>query len=89
MGKGGEDDVDEIGTTVRKARQNLANRPDLVPEDVMEELTSLQDKAPAFPNVEAQDIMETQWGEKIDDVFETFTKEPVAARPSDKCTAGR
>ena len=68
-----------LGPLFVKLGQNLANRPDLVPEDVMEELTSLQDKVPAFPNVEAQDIMETQWGEKIDDVFETFTKEPVAA----------
>ena len=53
-----------LGPLFVKLGQNLANRPDLVPEDVMEELTSLQDKVPAFPNVEAQDIMETQWGRK-------------------------
>ena len=68
-----------LGPLFVKLGQNLANRPDLVPEDVMEELTTLQDKVPAFPTSEAREIMESQWGEKIDDVFETFTKEPVAA----------
>lgn len=68
-----------LGPLFVKLGQNLANRPDLVPEDVMDELTTLQDKVPAFPTEQARAIMEQQWGEKIDDVFETFTKEPVAA----------
>ena len=38
----------ELGPLFVKLGQNLANRPDLVNEELMEELTKLQDRVPPF-----------------------------------------
>jgi predicted unusual protein kinase regulating ubiquinone biosynthesis (AarF/ABC1/UbiB family) len=39
-----------LGPSFIKAGQVLANRPDIVREDYMNELCTLQDDVPAFPN---------------------------------------
>jgi predicted unusual protein kinase regulating ubiquinone biosynthesis (AarF/ABC1/UbiB family) len=40
----------DLGPSFIKAGQVLANRPDIVREDYMNELCTLQDDVPAFPN---------------------------------------
>ena len=49
-----------LGPLFVKLGQNLANRPDLVDEELMEELTKLQDRVPAFPNDQAMKIIEVR-----------------------------
>ena len=68
-----------LGPLFVKLGQNLANRPDLVEEEVMEELTKLQDRVPPFPSSEAFQIMEEDFGKPTSEVFEVITPEPVAA----------
>ena len=53
-----------------KAGQVLANRPDVVRADFMEELTKLQDDVPAFKTEEAFAIIEKELGKSVKDLFE-------------------
>ena len=68
-----------LGPSFVKAGQVLANRPDVVRADFMEELTKLQDDVPAFSSETAFEIIESELGKKIEDLFEEITKEPIAA----------
>ena len=74
-----KDTLTSLGPLFVKLGQNLANRPDLVDEDLMEELTRLQDRVPPFPSEEAMQIIEEDAGRKVSDIFEFITPEPVAA----------
>ena len=68
-----------LGPLFVKLGQNLANRPDLVEEDLMEELTRLQDRVPPFPTGEAFDVIREDSGADVNATFATITPEPVAA----------
>ncbi len=68
-----------LGPLFVKLGQNLANRPDLVDEDLMEELTRLQDRVPPFPTAEAFEIMREDAGRPTEEIFSSVTPEPVAA----------
>ena len=68
-----------LGPSFVKAGQVLANRPDVVRADFMEELTKLQDDVPAFKTEEAFAIIEKELGKSVKDLFEEITPEPIAA----------
>lgn len=68
-----------LGPSFIKAGQVLANRPDIVRADYMQELTLLQDDVPAFPDAKAVEIIESELGTKLEDVFERISASPVAA----------
>ena len=69
----------ELGPLFVKLGQNLANRPDLVNETLMEELTKLQDRVPPFDSKEAFKIIEEQTGKTIEETFSEISPEPIAA----------
>ena len=69
----------ELGPSFVKAGQVLANRPDIVRSDYMEELCKLQDDVPAFENEVAFRIIESELGRPIDAVFSKISSDPVAA----------
>ena len=62
-----------LGPSFVKAGQVLANRPDVVRADFMEELTKLQDDVPAFKTEEAFAIIEKELGKSVKDLFEEIT----------------
>lgn len=68
-----------LGPSFIKAGQVLANRPDIVREDYMEELCILQDDVPPFPDTEAFAIMEEQLGRPLGEVFSSISERPIAA----------
>jgi len=69
----------ELGPSFVKAGQVLANRPDIVRSDYMEELCKLQDDVPAFDSAQAFEIIEDELGRPIDEVFSTISPSPIAA----------
>ncbi|BBM97786.1 aarF domain-containing kinase [Marchantia polymorpha subsp. ruderalis] len=69
----------KLGPSFIKAGQVLANRPDIVREDYMNELCTLQDDVPSFPNEEAFRIMEKESGSPLEQVFSKISADPVAA----------
>lgn len=68
-----------LGPSFIKAGQVLANRPDIIREDYMNELCILQDDVPAFSNAQAFEILENELGTSLDDVFSEISDAPIAA----------
>ena len=71
--------LDELGPTFVKFGQLLSTRPDVVPPDVVRELQALQDAARPFPAATARTVIESELGLRVEQVFEWFDDEPVAA----------
>ncbi len=69
----------ELGTTFIKFAQIASNRPDLLPEELITELTSLQDRAPVVgPDAIRQAVIE-ELGKPPKELFEDFNYEPIAS----------
>ncbi|MHB1529114.1 MAG: ubiquinone biosynthesis regulatory protein kinase UbiB [Acidiferrobacteraceae bacterium] len=71
--------LEELGPIFIKFGQMLSTRPDLLPDDVAQELTSLQDKVPPFPGAQAVAIVERALGKKLEQCFLNFDTTPVAS----------
>jgi len=69
----------ELGPSFIKLAQILSSRPDLITKRYADEFKKLQDRVPPFPAEEAFRIIEDGTGKKIEDVFSTFDRIPVAA----------
>jgi predicted unusual protein kinase regulating ubiquinone biosynthesis (AarF/ABC1/UbiB family) len=73
------DMLTRLGPTFIKAGQVLANRPDILREDYMNELVVLQDDVPPFPTATALAGVEAQLGRPLGELFSAISAEPVAA----------
>ena len=71
--------LEELGPIFVKFGQAISTRRDLLPTDIADELAKLQDAVPPFPAEQAVAIIEGAYGESVDEVFERFDKEPLAA----------
>ncbi|MGV7118525.1 AarF/ABC1/UbiB kinase family protein [Paenibacillus sp. KACC 21273] len=71
--------LEELGPTFVKLGQLASTRSDLLPENIIKELTKLQEQVPPFPATEARKIIELELGLPIEEVFESFEDVPVAA----------
>ncbi|KAE9586483.1 putative cadmium-transporting ATPase [Lupinus albus] len=69
----------DLGPSFIKAGQVLANRPDIIREDYMNELCILQDDVPSFPNEIAFSIIEEELGQPLEAVFSKISSETIAA----------
>ena len=70
---------EDLGTTFIKLGQILSNRNDILPKDITDELSKLQNHVKPFDEKEAINIIETELGKKIDEVFESFDTKPKAS----------
>jgi len=71
--------LEELGPIFVKFGQLLSTRPDLVPEDISKELAILQDNVPPFSSVLFKENVEAALGGKVDDLFDSFEKDPLAS----------
>lgn len=71
--------LEDLGPIFVKFGQIISTRPDLLPEDIAEELASLQDRVPPFPGKEARRIVERELKCKLDELFSEFSEEPIAS----------
>ncbi|MEL7185200.1 MAG: ubiquinone biosynthesis regulatory protein kinase UbiB [Pseudomonadota bacterium] len=71
--------LEELGPIFVKFGQAISTRRDLLPPDIADELAKLQDAVPPFPAEQAKAIVEGAYGESVDEVFERFDTEPLAA----------
>ncbi|MDE2271107.1 MAG: ubiquinone biosynthesis regulatory protein kinase UbiB, partial [Xanthomonadaceae bacterium] len=69
----------ELGPIWVKAGQVMSTRRDLIPEDVADELASLQDQVPPFPGTEARTIVEASLGKPVAELFAVFDETPLAS----------
>lgn len=71
--------IEELGPTYVKAGQVVSTRPDLVPPDIIKELSKLQDEVPPFPFEKAQERIEAAIGKPLDRIFRSFARVPIAS----------
>ena len=67
-----------LGPAYIKFGQILSTRPDIVGDELAQQLKYLQDKLPPFPTATAKAMIEAEFGVPVDRVFSEFS-EPVAA----------
>src|SRR3990167_5009583 len=73
------DALEELGPIFVKFGQVLSTRPDLLPEDIAEELARLQDRVPPFSGDESVRLVEQALGGKLATWFSEFSREPIAS----------
>jgi len=59
--------------------QILSTRPDVIPSDIIEELKKLQDSVHPFSFDEVRTVIESEFEDKIENIFMEFSEEPIAA----------
>lgn len=62
-----------------KVGQMLSSDPELLPDEVTEALSTLQSEAPPMEPAVARQAVEDALGQPLDEVFETFSDEPIGA----------
>jgi predicted unusual protein kinase regulating ubiquinone biosynthesis (AarF/ABC1/UbiB family) len=78
-----------LGPTFIKVGQALSTRPDLVRKDFLEELVKLQDQLPPFDNAIAYQIIETELGRPVKEIYSELSPTPVAAASLGQVYQGR
>lgn len=71
--------LEELGPTYVKLGQILSTRPDILPRELILELSKLQEKAAPFSYTEVREQILRNLGAPIEDIFEEFEKEQIAA----------
>jgi ubiquinone biosynthesis protein len=71
--------LEDLGPIFIKFGQLLSTRRDLLPEDLADELSALQDSVPPFAAAEARRIVERALGRPVDSLFATFDNTPLAS----------
>jgi len=71
--------LEELGPIFVKLGQVISTRKDLLGDDIANELSKLQDSVKPFPKEISMRIIEEELGLKINEVFNSFTPEPLAS----------
>lgn len=68
-----------LGPTFIKLAQLLSARADIFPEPYLSSIGTLQDQVPADPSDAVLAVLESELGQPVDAVFESFDRTPLAA----------
>ncbi|MGH6635152.1 MAG: ubiquinone biosynthesis regulatory protein kinase UbiB [Gammaproteobacteria bacterium] len=71
--------LEDLGPIFVKFGQFLSTRRDLLPDDIADEFSKLQDSVPPFPGEQASRIIEQAYGHPLDQVFAEFDQTPLAS----------
>lgn len=71
--------LEDLGPIFVKFGQILSTRQDLLPADIGEELSKLQDNVPPFADELARQIIEKSLERPIEEVFAEFSESPLAS----------
>ncbi|MFL5539412.1 MAG: ABC1 kinase family protein [Longimicrobiaceae bacterium] len=71
--------IPTLGPTFVKIGQVFSARPDVVPEPYLGELGGLTDRVPCVPFARIEAELAAAYGAPVDEVFEAFEREPLAA----------
>lgn len=71
--------LERLGPIFVKFGQVLSTRRDLMPLDIADELAHLQDRVPPFPTEVAIATIERAFNKKVDDIFVSFDRKPIAS----------
>ncbi|MCO6435635.1 MAG: phosphotransferase [Phycisphaerae bacterium] len=79
IGKRMADICSTLGPTFVKFGQLLTTRPDLLPAEILDELSKLQDRVPPFDGSDAMRMIEEELKRPIGECFATIESTPVAS----------
>lgn len=79
----------KLGPAYIKIGQALSTRPDLVSPIYLQELTTLQDQLPPFPNEIAYQFIEEELGAPPQEIYEEISPNPIAAASLGQVYRGR
>lgn len=71
--------LEDLGPVFVKFGQFLSTRRDLLPDDIADEFSKLQDSVPPFPGEQASRIIAQAYGHPLDQVFAEFDQTPLAS----------
>ncbi|NLE74430.1 MAG: AarF/ABC1/UbiB kinase family protein [Actinobacteria bacterium] len=71
--------LEELGPTYVKFGQVLSTRPDLLPDEVVQELVKLQDRVPPFGFATVREVIEQDFRLSVERIFESIDEEPLAS----------
>ncbi len=71
--------LEALGPIFVKFGQILSTRPDLIPDDIVNELIKLQDDVPPFASDIAVSLIESELDESVDTLFAQFDPIPMAS----------
>ncbi len=71
--------LQKMGPTYVKFGQLISTRPDIVPQEYINALESLQDSVTPFSFAEVEQTVESELGVRISKAFESFESTPLAA----------
>ena len=71
--------LEDLGPIFVKFGQALSTRRDLLPDEVANELTKLQDRVPPFAGDQARRIVEKAFGCSVNEIFSEFDETPLAS----------
>ncbi|MFM8738424.1 MAG: AarF/UbiB family protein, partial [Betaproteobacteria bacterium] len=71
--------LERLGPIFVKFGQVLSTRRDLVPPDIADELSKLQDRVPPFPSAQSVALIEKALGRPVAELFDAFDPTPVAS----------
>ncbi len=70
---------EELGTTFIKLGQILSTRPDLIPKEITQELSKLQDQVPPISFIYIRKQIENELGDTLENLFKNVDPNPLAA----------
>ena len=71
--------IEKLGPTYVKMGQMMSVRPDVLPQEALNELQVLQDGVEGFDSSIAREMVEKELGRPIEEVFDEFGEDPAAA----------
>ena len=71
--------LERLGPIFVKLGQVLSTRRDLMPVDIADELALLQDRVPPFSSEVAIATIERAFNKKVDNIFVSFDRQPIAS----------
>jgi len=71
--------MEELGPSFVKLGQILATRPDMIPQELCDELAKLHDTVSPFPFNQAKQTVEAELGDSLEAIFEKFDETPIAS----------
>jgi len=70
---------EELGPTFVKMGQILSTRPDLIPAEFIDEFARLQSRVPPIKYSEVKQVVQSELGGKLSDLFSEFDRKPVGS----------
>ncbi|MDR7076554.1 ubiquinone biosynthesis protein [Neobacillus niacini] len=71
--------LEDLGPTFVKIGQIASTRPDIIPDDILQELVKLQDQVSIFSFDEVKRILEQELADSLENSFAEFCETPLAA----------